>query len=596
MNPLTRRVVLTLLFLMGLAWAAVAEWIGSGGDLGEDAGPVLMDVLPWLLYQWVGLAAMSRSRSAREGSLLYLVGLALPLPTLSQSMEPSIYWGAVLLTGVGFWGVSRVLLQHAVLAFPTGRLPGRAERAFLAISYATVVLTQLLVVVSADTGTYLAGTPPGIPPLPRNPLLIISDEQLYYRLNDVHIVAGAVLAAVFIVLVARRWWLSSSAMRRTIGPVSLAAVAAALLFFLSLLLMLIAEGRPSVWQLRNQVFGFEAFFTALIPFAVLAGLVRNRLDRAEVADMLVRLEEGGSGEHLRQVLAEAVGDPGLLLARETATGGLEDMSGRSTSMPGPGGRRMASPVESVSGAHIWLIHDTALQENPELLRSAIAAARLTLENERLEAAARGQLAEVRASRARIVEASDAERRRMERDLHDGAQQRLVSVALQLQVLRERAAASAPEMSGLVEATATQLEEAIAELRELARGIHPAILGQSGLRAAIESIVLHTPLAVSMDVPEIRFAPTVEAAAYFVVAEGLTNVVRHAHASTARVEVRQENVLLDLSVADDGCGGADSDRGSGLRGLADRLAVLGGSLDVQSPPGLGTRLHAVIPCE
>jgi signal transduction histidine kinase len=194
-----------------------------------------------------------------------------------------------------------------------------------------------------------------------------------------------------------------------------------------------------------------------------------------------------------------------------------------------------------------------------------------------------------------MEASDAERRRIERDLHDGAQQRLVTVALQLELLRDRAAGSAPELTDLLETTSTELAAALADLRELARGIHPAVLTQSGLRPAIESMALRVPMQVELDVPETRFPPPVEAAAYFVVAEGLTNAVRYSGAEEARVQVAFADGTLDLTVVDNGRGGADPAVGSGLRGLADRLAALGGSLDITSPPGLGTRLHVVIPC-
>lgn len=588
MRPNPRRAIIAMLFVVGLAWVAVAEWVGAGGDLGGDPRQILMDVLPWLLFQWVGLLVMSRARDPREGILLYLVGMVLPLQTLMMSTDPSLFWPSVLVVGAGFWGLSRVLLQHAVLAFPTGQLPGRSERLFLAISYLLLIVTQALVIATSDTDTYLQG-------FTRNPFLVVSNEDLYYRLSDVHAVIGAVLAGAFIVLVVRRWWLSTLAMRRTIGPVSLAAVVVASLFIVSVALLLFSLGRPWVWSLRNQVFALEAFFTALIPFAVLVGLVRGRLDRAEVAGMLVRLEEGGPGD-LRTVLAEAVGDPGLGLARDAADGGLEDLAGRPVTAPRPGDRRTATPFEGPSGVRIWLIHDVALQENPELLRSTGVAARLTLENERLEAALRQQLAEVRASRSRIVEASDAERRRIERDLHDGAQQRLVTVALLLQLLREQRMANDARATELLDSTIAELEAAIVELRELARGIHPAILTQSGLRSAIESIALRAPIDVSMDVPDTRFAPAVEAAAYFVVAEGLTNIVRYSGASVARIELTHAGQALRLTISDDGRGGADPATGTGLRGLVDRLSTVGGSLRIESPPGHGTRLHALIPCE
>jgi signal transduction histidine kinase len=215
-------------------------------------------------------------------------------------------------------------------------------------------------------------------------------------------------------------------------------------------------------------------------------------------------------------------------------------------------------------------------------------AQLALQNERLAAQVRAQLEEVRASRSRIAEAADAERRRIERDLHDGAQQRLVALAMRLDQAREASGADA-----LIDATTAELLAAIAEVRDLARGIHPTILSDAGLAAAVEALAERTPFPVALEVTEDRFPREVEVA-YYVVAEALTNVARHAHATEARVEARVERDRLVVTVVDNGRGGADPDAGSGLRGLADRLAVIGGELGVTSGPGAGTTLTATMP--
>ena len=217
-------------------------------------------------------------------------------------------------------------------------------------------------------------------------------------------------------------------------------------------------------------------------------------------------------------------------------------------------------------------------------------ARLALENERLAAQVRAQLEEVRASRARIVEAADAERRRIERDLHDGAQQRLVALAMRL----DQARAGSAGASALINSTTAELLTAIKEVRDLAHGLHPTILTDSGLAAAVEALAERTPFPVSVDVTESRFATEVEVAAYYVVAEGLTNVARYADATEARVEVRAEGGRLVVTVADNGRGGADPGAGSGLRGLADRLAAIGGELNVTSSTDAGTTLTASMP--
>jgi signal transduction histidine kinase len=212
----------------------------------------------------------------------------------------------------------------------------------------------------------------------------------------------------------------------------------------------------------------------------------------------------------------------------------------------------------------------------------------------LDAQLRARLDELRASRARIVEAGDAERRRLERDLHDGAQSRLVALALLLRTARIRAGDDG-ELAGLLERAQEELQTSLAELRELARGIHPAVLTDRGLEPALQALVARAPVPVSVEaeLPE-PLPGAVESAAYFVVSEALANVAKYAQATSASVAVRRSNGRVTVDVSDDGVGGADAARGSGLRGLADRVAALDGTLSVDSPAGRGTRLHAEIP--
>ena len=242
-----------------------------------------------------------------------------------------------------------------------------------------------------------------------------------------------------------------------------------------------------------------------------------------------------------------------------------------------------------------LIHDPAISERQELVTSVAAAARLALENERLQAAVRAQLEDVRASRARIVEAGDAERRRVERDLHDGAQQRLVTLALALQMARTRATTADPSLLATLERASAELDAALGELRELARGLHPSILVEEGLAAAIESLAERTPVPVELEVVEERLPAPVEATAYFVVAEALANIVKYADATQVRITVERRDGVLTVEAADDGMGGADPAKGSGLRGLDDRVAAAGGRFSVTSPPRGGTTIRAEIPC-
>ena len=204
--------------------------------------------------------------------------------------------------------------------------------------------------------------------------------------------------------------------------------------------------------------------------------------------------------------------------------------------------------------------------------------------------------ELRASRARIVEATDAERRRLERNLHDGAQQRLVALSLSLRLALSRVHTDPAGTTDLLDESVAELAGATAELRELARGIHPAVLTDRGLDAALKAVAARAPVPVEVtsNLAE-RLPAPVEAAAYFVVAEALTNVARYAEATRADVQIERDGTSVTVEVTDDGAGGADPGTGSGLRGLADRVATLDGSLDVVSPPGKGTIVRAVLPC-
>ena len=260
---------------------------------------------------------------------------------------------------------------------------------------------------------------------------------------------------------------------------------------------------------------------------------------------------------------------------------------------------LPAAVASAAVAGLWLplvtVYPVATALLGILLVVRFRARRLTTENARLTAEVEAQLQEVRASRARIVEAGDRERRRVERDLHDGAQQRLVSLSLELRVARnELADVENPALRRSLDRAADEALAALAELRDLALGIHPLILTESGLGAAVESLADRTSVNVSVDVGPERFSPAVEGAAYFVISEALANVTKYAQATTATVRVGGLDDHLTIEVADDGIGGADPHAGSGLRGLADRLAALDGTISVVSPIGGGTRISAQIP--
>lgn len=349
------------------------------------------------------------------------------------------------------------------------------------------------------------------------------------------------------------------------------------------------------WELGPAV-GFAlcllALPAAIVSVAVLEGIgvalrtVARRLLRS-------RVPEGGP---VRELLAERLGDRSLSIAywlpeREI----FVDDAGRQVELPDPGSGRAWTAVDRGGVRLAAIIHDAELDASPELVSAAASAAALAIDNERLKAELRARVEELRLSRLRIVEAADDARRRIERNLHDGAQQQLVALALDLRMLKARLGDSG--LASTVDELGEKLALALAELREFARGIHPAFLSERGVGAAVEALVARSPLDVDATVElDQRLPPAVEAAAYFVVSEGLTNVARYAGTSNATVRVSMQDGEVVVVVADDGKGGAVVEGGTGLRGLVERLAVLDGRLEVTSPPGGGTRLEAHIPIE
>ena len=334
-----------------------------------------------------------------------------------------------------------------------------------------------------------------------------------------------------------------------------------------------------------------ALITA-VPFAFLAGLMRSTLSRAGAISAMVQRVGGAS---VRDALAEALGDRDLTLAYWLPRLGVYvDAAGRPVELPPPGAARAVTEIEHDGGRVAAIVHDAALLEEPELVRAAGAAAGLALRNERLDAELRARYEELRASRARLVAAGDAARRRIERDLHDGAQQHLVSLALTLRMARSAAEPGSPA-SELLDGAIDELKLGLAELRELARGIHPAVLTERGLEPALEGLAARAPFPVSVHAElDDRLPPEIESAAYFIVSEALTNVAKYADATEAEVTVVCDEGRVVIEIRDDGVGGADAAGGSGLRGIADRAAALDGVLHVESPPGAGTVVRAELP--
>ena len=487
-------------------------------------------------------------------------------------------------------GLGSVVFVHLVLAFPSGRLTDRYDRILVGGAYVLLAITRVawLVVWSPGEAIDKVGFSPG------NPYVLWPDAALAWLFGPIAIVAIAgLLYVAMLVGLWRHWQRASPALRRALLPITVAAPLQLAIIVAWHLADANASGLGDLRSaLQHPAVGLAG---AVFPVGFLLGLVRTRLSRGAIADLALELGRGVPLGSLRDTLARALRDPTLQVAFPSATGeGLVDPAGQPYELPnGRGTVRGTARLEHDGGLLAILSYDPAIEaEDPGRVEAVASMARLALENERLAAQVRAQLEEVRASRSRIVDAADAERRRIERDLHDGAQQRLVALAMRLDQAREGTVGAA----ALIDSTTAELLTAIKEVRDLAHGLHPTILTDAGLGAAVDALAERTPFPVMASVTEDRFPTEVEVTAYYVIAEGLTNIARYADATEARVDVAALDGRLQVMVADNGRGGADPTAGSGLRGLADRLAAVGGDFSVVSAPGNGTTLTARVPIE
>ncbi len=542
-----------------------------------------------VLFVTAGTLGWTRRPESAIGRLLTVAGLA--------------WLSARVLLGVGrsslSFTVALVLvllpiafLAHLAVAFPTGRLSSRFERLVVVASYVVI----LAGVSTIDTS--------GCRKCPHNLLAIDNDAGLARAAHDTVIVSTLAVIAVFCAVLVAHWRGGTTAARWVLAPVLPTALTYAGVSGAELLGELgvpIGQGRGWVWA--------EHVTLGAVPVAFLAGLLRSRLARSGVGELVVELGVRGPGGQLRSALARALRDPSVEVAYwSSETSRYVDADGSPVTLPPDHGPRAATVIERGGQRVGALVHDSALREEPALLDAVCAAAGLAMENERLHAEVLTRLQEVRASRTRIIEAADDERRRVERNIHDGAQQRLVTLSLALtmarnQVARQRESMDARDegagmrIDSLLSEASNELGSALQELRELARGIHPAILAEEGLEAAIEALADRSPVPVEIVVEcNGRLPASVEAAAYYVVSESLANVAKYSHACLVTVTVGRCQQGLLVEVADDGVGGALGRAGSGLEGLADRVAALEGRLVVDSQPDHGTRVSAELPCE
>jgi len=507
---------------VGAAGLAVAIAAEAATYLPEEPGLAAADATVGLAFLGLGLVAWQRRPSSRSGLLMVATGFA---------------WFAGSLAGAALF-LHRGPLVHLLVGYPQGRLRSRLEQLVVTAAYVdgavyglarqdgVTIAVSLAVAVTALIGYLRAGGP----------------ER---RARAATLVAASAIALV----------LSLGAIARVVN----ADTDATGLWVYQAVLVLVAVG-------------------------LFADLLWGRWTQAAIAGLVVDLGEPEQAGTLQAKLARAVGDPSLVVAyRLPDTDGYVDETGRPVELPAPGASRTVTYLHQDGHQIAALVHDPAVLDNPDLIDAVAAAAGIAVANARLQADVRARVSEVEASRRRIVEAGDAERRRLERELRQGAERRLARVT---DLLADRG----PPVADLQR----ELQAARAALTEFGRGVHPRTLTETGLAAALAELRARCPVPVQVTAPAQRLAPAVEAAVYYVCSEALTNVAKYAQASQAVINVERRAGLLVVEVQDDGVGGADPTRGSGLRGLADRVQALQGRLDVDSPPGGGTQLRAELP--
>jgi signal transduction histidine kinase len=449
---------------------------------------------------------------------------------LGTAFEPALY-------------LHRGPLAHLFLSYPNGRLSTPLSRVVVAAVYVDAAIAPL---ASNDVLT-----------------LVLS--------------AAMALAAIQVVL-------------RTSGPARKATTSAlgATVAFASVLAVGVV-GRAEGWSNDALLWTYDLVIASLA-IVLFVDLMRRRWTEAVVTGLVVDLGAAQESATLRARLARALGDPSLVVGyRVPATGDFVDEAGRPVRLPSSGSGREVTSIEEGGQQIAVLVHDEALLADRQLLESVAAAARVAVANAALQAEARMRADELEQSRRRIVESGDAQRRRLEHELRLGPERRLDKVGTLLGRARTK-----PEADGAIELLEDELDEARRELRMFAQGIHPAALSEGGLMPALTLLADHSSIPVEVRGTIERVPESVEAALFFVCAEALTNVAKHARASHASIELREEGGCARATIEDDGVGGASAGRGSGLRGLADRVEALGGQLRVESRRYGGTRVVAEIP--
>jgi signal transduction histidine kinase len=579
----------------GLALAAISVAVTLSGVDGSNAGLAAAGRASMVLVPVVaGCYAWSRTPHRRFGVLLVLVGAGWFLSTLSES-DNSLVYSVGRISG---WFVELELI-YLVLSFPTGRVTERVDRSIVVAAALLVCLVYLPTApldrdfpvpspyTSCDTGCpdnafFVLGSEPGV------------IDSVIRPLRDT---LAALLFLAVTLRLAQRARRSTRLMRKTLNPV----LAVAVVRFASAALFLVVRRADEQGSAVDVVGWCAALGLPAMAAAFLAGLLRWRLFVARALQSLgLTMRDGRGSAKLQSTLADALGDPTLrLFYRVPAGGGLWlDAYGARAALPEPRTGQLVTTVEGADGEPIAaIIHDAALRDHDELIDSVAGYARITIDNMRLYAEVQASLAQVRESRARIVASADRERRRIERDLHDGAQQRLVALRIKLE-LAEEALRRDPEAGpARIRDLGADVEQTLEEIRALAHGVYPPLLSDEGLGEALRASALRAPLPATVSVDGIgRYAPEVESAVYFCCVEALQNAAKHAGPG-ANVSVRlTEDDRLRFEIRDDGAGfdPGVARRGAGLTNMRDRISAVGGDLELSAAPGEGAAVIGSVP--
>lgn len=555
-------------FGVATGWAAVSSTLPGA----PEAVVVVADVAAGWSFAFVGALLWVRYPVSRVGVLALAVGLALFLPDI-RWFGTSLTWTlGSLLTDIHL-----VVLAWLILAFPTGRLM-RGERTYVTVAMSYFAVLGIL-------GHLFEEPLPGCAECPASFLMVRRDPDLNDLIWGIGQVVNLILVGVLVAMIIRKWRSASPAARRGLAPVVWALGPIGAVLIAAFLEPLIGFGEAG----SLAVLIAERLTLIAFPAALVLGMVKTRLDQARVADLARVVEEAVDPEVLQRLIGGALGDPSARLgfwSDDAAT--LIDSTGHPIEVaPDVAEARIHSSDGTRLGS---ILHDAAV--DPLLVEAVGATATLALRNERLRAELRRQLAEVEKSRERIAEAADNERRRIERDLHDGAQQGLLALGAALGSIRSK---SEGEIAADLDEVIADLRDIIAELREFARGVHPPILTERGLGAAIEALAERAATPVTVNVTKVRCRPSAEAAVYFLVSEAIANATRHAEPSVIDIEVSVDRGMLRVLVTDDGRGGAMQVPGGGLQGLSDRFVALGGRLEVTGRSAGGTTVAGSVPC-